>query len=121
MRKYAHARVSHLTSEAVEGAPLTFQSVYNVHGGDGLPLSVLGVGDRVTDDVLEEHLEHAASLLVDETGDTLHATSARQTTNGRLRNTLDVVTKYFPVTLRATFPQAFSSLSATGHLAAVEE
>ena len=41
-----------LTSESVQGATLAFQSIDDVHGGDGLPLGVLGVGDGVTDDVL---------------------------------------------------------------------
>jgi hypothetical protein len=31
-----------------------------------IPLSMLGICDRVTDDVLEEDLEHATGLLVDE-------------------------------------------------------
>lgn len=47
---------SSLTAETVEGAALAFQSVDDVHGGDGLPLGVLGVSDGVTDHVLEEHL-----------------------------------------------------------------
>lgn len=34
------------------------------------------------------HLEHTTRLLVDETRDALDATTARQTTNGRLRDTL---------------------------------
>lgn len=40
------------TSETVQGAALSFQSVDHIHGGDGLPLRVLGVGDRVADHVL---------------------------------------------------------------------
>ena len=50
-----------LTAESVEGAALTFQSVDNVHGSDGLPLGVFGVGDGIPDDVLKEHLEYATA------------------------------------------------------------
>ncbi|KER22208.1 hypothetical protein T265_09633 [Opisthorchis viverrini] len=57
-----------LTTEAVESAASAFQSVHNVHGSDGLSLGVLSVGDGVTDDVLQEHLEDTAGLLVDQTG-----------------------------------------------------
>ena len=57
----------------------------HVEGSDGLALGVLGVGDRVADDVLEEDLEDAARLLVDETRDTLHTA----TPDGGLRDTLD--------------------------------
>lgn len=117
---HTHTTLPHvfrLTSKTVEGAPLTFQGVYDVHCGDCLPLRVFGVCDRVTNNVLEEHFEHTASLLVDETGDTLHAATSSQTTDGRLRDALDVVAKYLSVTLRTAFPQTFSSLSAAGHLA----
>ena len=77
-----------LTSETVQGAALTLESVDDVHGGDGLTLGVLGVGDSVTDDVLKEHLEHTAGLLVDQTGDTLDSATASQTTDGGLGDAL---------------------------------
>ena len=41
---------------------MSLQSVDDVHGGDGLALGVLGVGDSITDDVLEEHLDTHTSL-----------------------------------------------------------
>jgi len=46
--------VSHcLSTETVEGSALPLESVDNVEGSDSLSLGVLGVGDGVTDDVLE--------------------------------------------------------------------
>ena len=81
-----------LTSESVQGTSLPLEGVDNVHGGDGLPLGVLGVGDCVTDDILQEHLEHSAGLLVDKTRDTLDTTTAGKTPDGRLGDALDVVT-----------------------------
>ena len=39
-----------LSSESVESATLPLQSVDHVHGGNGLPLGVLGVGDGIPDD-----------------------------------------------------------------------
>ena len=102
-----------LTSETVQGAALTFQCVDDVHGGDGLALGVLGVGDGITDDVLEEDLEYTASLLVDETRDSLHSTTASQTTDCRLRDTLDVITQDFAMTLSATLSKTISSFATT--------
>ncbi|KAG7231492.1 hypothetical protein INR49_011625 [Caranx melampygus] len=55
-----------LTAEAVESAALSLESINDIHGGDGLPLGVLSVGDGVTNDVLQEDFEHPAGLLVDE-------------------------------------------------------
>ena len=53
---------------------------------------MLGVGDRVTDDVLEEDLEHTTGLLVDETEDKLDTTTTGETTDSGLGDALDVVT-----------------------------
>ena len=105
-----------LTSETVQGASLTLQSVDDVHGSDGLPLGVLGVGDGVTDDVLQEHLEHAAGLLVDQTRDTLDSTTASQTADGGLGDTLDVITQHLTVTLGASFAEPLASLASSGHV-----
>jgi hypothetical protein len=68
--------IMRLAAEAVEGASLPLEGVDDVHGGDGLPLGVLGVGDGVTDHVLQEHLQHAAGLLVDEARDALDSAAA---------------------------------------------
>jgi len=108
---------SSLAAEAVEGASLPLEGVDDVHGGDGLPLGVLGVGDGVADHVLKEHLEHAAGLLVDEARDTLHSSAASQTTDGRLGDALDVVAQHFAVTLGAALAESLASLSTSGHVA----
>ena len=104
-----------LTAESVQGATLTLQSVDDVHGRDRLALGVLGVGDRIADHVLEEHFQDTASLLVDQTRDTLDTASTSKTTDGRLRDSLDVVTKNFAMTLGATLSKTFASFTATRH------
>ena len=91
-----------LSTETVQGAALAFQGVDDVQGGDGLPLGVLGVGDSITDDVLQEHFQYAAGFLVDETRDTLHTTTAGKTTDGWLGDTLDVISQDFSVPLGAS-------------------
>jgi hypothetical protein len=94
---------------------LAFQSVDDIHGGDGLSLGVLGVGYSVTDDVLKEDLEDSTGLLVDQSRDTLDSTSASKTTDRRLGDTLDVITKNFAMTLGSSLAQSFASLSASRH------
>ena len=66
---------------------------------------MLGVGDGVANDVLEEDLENATSLLIDETRDTLHTTTTCETTDSWLGDTLDVVTKNLAMTLSATLAE----------------
>jgi len=55
----------HLTTKTVESTALALECVDNVEGGDSLALGVLGVGDGITDDALEEGLQDTAGLFVD--------------------------------------------------------
>jgi len=112
---YSRLLADCLTSESVQSAALSLESIDDVHGGDGLPLGVLGVGDGITDDVLEEHLQDTAGLLVDESGNTLHTTSASETTDGGLGDALDVISEYLPVTLGAPLSESLSSLTTSRH------
>ena len=106
----------YLTAESVESAALTFQGVDHIHGGDGLSLGMLAVGDGITDDVLEEHLQDTTGLLVDKSGDTLDTTTASQTADSGLGDTLDVITKYFAMTLGATLSESLASFTTSRHV-----
>ena len=78
---------------------MSFEGVDDVHGGDGLPLGMLSVGDSVADNTLEESLENTSGLLVDHGADTLDTSTTSKTTDRRLRDTLDVVSKDLAMTL----------------------
>jgi hypothetical protein len=106
----------HLTTETVQGAALSLQSIDDVERRDGLALGVLGVGDGVTDDTLEEGLENGAGLLVDHGRNTLDTTTASETSDGGLGNTLDVVAKNLAVTLGTTLAEALAALAASSHV-----
>ena len=67
-----------LTTETVKGAALSLEGVDDVEGCDGLALGVLGVGDGVADDTLEEGLENTAGLLVDHCEDASDVWVTRQ-------------------------------------------
>ena len=103
------------TFEAIESTSLPLESIDHIHGGDGLPLGVLGVGDGITDDILEEHLQDTTGLFVDQTADSLDTTSASKTADGGLGDTLDVITQDFAMTLSATLSESFSSFSTSRH------
>jgi hypothetical protein len=94
---------------------LTLQSIDDIHGGDGLSLGVLGVSDGISDDILKEDLEDTAGLFVDEAGDTLDTTTASETANGGLGDTLDVITQDFAMTFGASLSEALSSFAASRH------
>ena len=107
---------SYLASEAVQGAALTLEGVDDIHGCDCLAAGVLGVSDGITDDVLEEDLQDGASLLIDEAGDTLHATTTSETADGGLGDALDVVAKHLAVALSASLAESFTSFATSRHL-----
>ena len=108
-----------LTAESVQSTALSLKSVDDIHGCHCLPLGVLGVGDGITDDVLEEHLQDTTGLLVDESGDTLDSATARQPPDGGLGDALDVVSQHLPVTLGASLAQSLASFATSGHVAGV--
>uniref|UniRef100_A0A8C4UEK2 Histone H4 n=1 Tax=Falco tinnunculus TaxID=100819 RepID=A0A8C4UEK2_FALTI len=78
-------------------------------------LGVLGVGDGVADHVLQEDLQHAARLLVDEPRDALHAAAPRQAPDGRLGDALDVVAQHLAVALGAPFAEPLPALASARH------
>jgi hypothetical protein len=100
-----------LTTETVEGTALALESIDDIEGGDSLSLGVLGVGDSITDDTLEEGLENTAGLFVDHGADTLDTSTASKTTDGRFGDTLDVVSKNLAVTLGSSLSETLSALS----------
>jgi hypothetical protein len=72
---------------------------------------VFSVGDSVTDHVLEEHLQHTTGFFVNETRDTFNTTTTGKTTDGRLRDALDLVSQNFA--FGASFAESFTSFAAT--------
>jgi len=105
-------REKRLTTEAVESAALSLESIDDVKRGNSLALGVLSVGDGVADDALEEGFEDTARLLVNHGRDTLDTTTTRQTADGGLGDTLDVVTKNLAMALGTALAEALAALAA---------
>lgn len=63
--KTARGKLADLTTETVQSATLALEGIDDVERSNGLALGVLGVGDGVTDDTLEEGLEDTTGLFVD--------------------------------------------------------
>ena len=104
-----------LTSETVKGLSLTLECVDNVHCYNSLAAGVLSVGYRVTDNVLEEHLEDSTGFLVDESRDTLDSTTTGETTDCGLGDSLDVITENLTMTLGSSLSESLSSFTAARH------
>ena len=103
--------ITTLTTETVKSAALALKGVDNVERSDGLALGVLSVGDGITNDTLEEGLEDTASLLVDHGRDTLDTTTTSETTDGRLGDTLNVVTQDLPVAFGTTLSETLATFT----------
>ena len=98
---------------------MPLEGIDHIHGGDSLPLGMFGVGDGIPDDVLKENLEDSTGLLIDETRDTLDSSTASQTSDGGLGDSLDVVSQHLTVTLGASLSESLSSFATSSHVAAV--
>ena len=110
---------SSLSTESVQGTSLPLQGIDHIHGGDSLPLGVLGVGNSIPDDILKEDLEDTTGLLVDEARDPLDSTPPCQPTDGGLGNALDVVSQHLPVPLGTSLSKSLASFATSSHVAAV--
>ena len=104
-----------LTTETVEGAALALEGVHHIKGGHGLAAGVLGVGDRVTDDILKEDLKDTTGLLVDQARDTLDTTPTSEAADGGLGDTLDVVAEDLAVALGPTLSESLTALATSRH------
>ena len=104
-----------LTAESVQSTSLAFQSIDDIHGSHGLPLGMLGVGDSIPDDILQEDLEDTSGFFVDQARNTLDSTTTSKTTDGGLGDSLDVVAQNLAMALGPALPESLSSLSASRH------
>merc|ERR1719234_1039418 len=104
-----------LSAKAVQGPALPLKGVHHVHGSHGLPLSMLSVGDSITDNILQEHLEHTPGLLIDEATDPLHTTPPCKSASCRLGDALDVIPQHLAMSLGSSLAQAFTSLTSSSH------
>merc|ERR1719228_2720616 len=114
-----YIKVASLATETVEGASLPLEGIDHVHGGHGLPLCVLSVGDCIPDHIFQEDLQDSPGLLVDQPRDPLNATPPGKTTDCRFGNALNVISKNLPVTLGSPLPQSLPSLATARHALAV--
>ena len=125
------------TFEAIESTSLPLESIHHIHGGDGLPLGVLSVGDRVPDHILQEdlvmckstracegrnltHLKNTSRLLVDQSRDSLDASPSRQPSDGKLGTALDVIPQDLAMPLGSTLAKSFPTLATASHVAGVD-
>ena len=74
---------------------------------------MFSVRDRVSDNILQKDLEDSSSFFVNEARDALHSTATGETTNRRLGNALDIVTKDLAMALGPALSESLTSLAAT--------
>jgi hypothetical protein len=104
------------------------QSIDDVQAGNSLSLGMLGVGNSITNDRFEERFEDATSLFVDHSlcylstrantdslysahRDTLDTSTTGQSTNSRLGDTLNVVSKNLAMALGTTLAEALATFT----------
>lgn len=80
-----------LSTESVNGLSLSLESVDDIERSDSLALGVFGIRHGISNDTFQERLENSSRLLVNQSGDTLDSSSSSQTSDCRLRDSLNVV------------------------------
>jgi hypothetical protein len=100
-----------LTTETIEGTTLSLERVDNIERSNCLAFGMFGVCDGIANNTLKEGLEDTTSLLVYHSGNTLDTTTTCETTDSRLCDTLDVVTKNLPVALGTTLSETLATFS----------
>jgi hypothetical protein len=103
------------TAKTIQRASLPLESIHNIHSRHSLAPSMLSVSDRITDDILQEDLENATSLLVNQATDPLYTSPPSQPPDSWLGDALDVVPQHLPVSLRSSLSKTLSSLSSSRH------
>lgn len=127
--------MSNQITESGIGNP-NLQCIDNVQAGHSLPLGMFSVGDCVADNGFEEGFEHPTGLFVDHSlrekrvlasvrcprgigwnfdfsthRNSLDATTTGKTTDSRLGDTLNVVSKDFAVAFGTTLAEALATFS----------
>ncbi len=101
-----------LSAESVKGSALSLESIDNVHGGNSFTTSVLGVGDSITNDVLEEAGEDVTDFLVDVEGDSLDSSTTGESSDCWLGDAFNEGTAgLVGVALDANLSDAFATFS----------
>merc|ERR1719347_1947138 len=104
-----------LSSEAVESRALPLEGIHHIHGSNSLPLGMLGVGNSITDDILQEDLEDTPGLLVDKSTDSFDTAPPCKSPDSRLGDALDVVPQHLAMSLGTSLAQAFPSFTSSSH------
>ena len=94
---------------------MSLEGIDDIKGSDSLSLGVLGVGNGVLDNVLEEASEDNSGLVVDERADSLDSTSSSKSSDGRLGDSHDGgLDRFGGVSLGSGLSGDLSELSALG-------
>ena len=101
-----------LTTETIQCLALSLQSINHIHCSHCLTTCMFCISYRITNNIFKKHLEYTTSLFINKTTDTLYTATTSKTTNGRLCNTLDIITKDLAMTFRASFSKTFASFSS---------
>ncbi|KAF1894647.1 hypothetical protein Lal_00027024 [Lupinus albus] len=108
--------IINLTTKTIEGPSLSLESINNIHSSNRLPPSMFSISNCITNHILQEDFENTSRLFINQTTDSFHTSSSRQSPNRRFCDSLNVVAQNLSMPLRATFAQTLSTFSTTRHV-----
>ena len=66
VEKHHFVELYSLTAESIQSPALPLQRIDDIHGSHSLAAGMFSVCDRITDDILQKHLENPTGLLIDQ-------------------------------------------------------
>merc|ERR1712156_1165487 len=108
-------RLQKLSSKSVKSASLSLQCIDDIHCCNCLPLGMFGVGNCITDYIFQEDFQNSSGFFVNKSRDSLHSSSACQSTDSWFGDTLDVISQHLAMTFCSSFSQSLSSFASSRH------
>merc|ERR1712045_587600 len=98
--------IQKLSPESIKRASLSLQRIDDIHCCNRLPLGIFSVGNCISDDIFQEDFQNSSGFFVNKSRDSFHSSSACQSTDGWLGDTLDVISQHLAMTFCSSFSQS---------------
>merc|ERR1719229_1871070 len=77
---------------------------------------MFGVGNCITDDIFQEDFQNSSSFFVNKSRDSLHSSSASQSTDSWFGDTLNVISQHLAMTFCSSYRVRKMSMATSGRV-----
>ena len=113
---YGKTLSSSFLTKAIQCLPFSSQCIHNIHCSNSLAVGVFSICHRISNNVLQEHLQNTLHLIVHDPRDSLDPTPPSKAADGRLGNALNVVPQDTSMAFCPSFAKTFATFSPAWHV-----